>query len=190
MKGNKLFTFALFLVAVFFAVANCAPVFAADLLPAPTAAAAPDSLTTFLRQSVFPVIGALFMGILTLFLTRIGQKYKIDALTQRNNIVEQLAYQGITKAEELAAQFVGSKALLSGGDKLSIAVSHILAFMPSVTKDQAESMVHALLAQIPGTGASGNMSIASPGLTLGSLAFAGGLGAAEATPLPVAAAAA
>jgi hypothetical protein len=159
MKRFKLIAFTL-LSVVALVVCACSPVFALDTLPAHAAtAAAPDALVGFLQASVFPVVTALFMGLLSVFLNRIGQKYKVDALTQKNNIVEQLAYQGITKAEEMAAQYAGSKGALSGDNKLSIAVSHILTFMPTVTQAQAESMVHALLAQIPGVGASGDTAI-------------------------------
>ncbi|GFO67899.1 hypothetical protein GMLC_14780 [Geomonas limicola] len=156
---KKLMLACLTLVAL--VVAACTPLFAADLLPAhaPAAVSSGNVFTTFLQQSVFPIITALFMGAVSIFLNRLGQKYKVEALTQKNNIVEQLAYQGITKAEELAAKYAGSRAVLSGQDKLSVAVNHILSVMPSVTREQAESMVHALLAQIPGLGASGDTAI-------------------------------
>lgn len=117
---------------------------------------APSALATVLRESVFPLIGSLLMGVLTIFLQRVGARFKIEALTQKDNFITQLAYQGITLAEEKAAQYVGSKAALTGSQKLDIAVSHILSIMPKVPPARAEAITHAVLAQIPGTGATGN----------------------------------
>ena len=144
-----------FLVSVMLAFSALA----ADPLPAHVVGGTLDVVGPFLQQIVFPVVSALFLALLSIFLNRIGQKYKIEALTKQNSAIEQLAYQGITKAEELAAKYVGSKMQFTGDDKLSVAVSHILQFMPTVTEDQAKSMVHSLLAQIPGLGASGDTAV-------------------------------
>lgn len=148
-----------FILVALMLLCSVVTIFAADMLPAHTPLAAPNTLGTFLQQSIFPIITALFMGIVSIFLDRLGKKYKVEALTKQNNIIEQLAYQGITKAEEIAAVYAGSKAAFSGQDKLSVAVQHILSVMPKVSEDQAESIVHALLAQIPGLGASGDTAI-------------------------------
>ena len=151
----------------------CLGAFALDTIPAHAAVTQPNVVTDFLQQSVFPIVTALFMGVVSIFLNRLGQKYKVDALTQQNNIVEQLAFQGITKAEEVAAKYTDTKLALSGSDKLSIAVSHILSYMPKVSDDQAKSMVHSVLAQIPGLGASGDTVVSKgPSFTLGALADA------------------
>ena len=148
-----------FILVLCLLLCSAATIFATELLPAHAAIAAPNALSTFLQLSIFPIITALFMGIVSIFLDRLGKKYKVEALTQQNNIIEQLAYQGITKAEELAAKYAESGGAFSGQDKLSIAIQHILTFMPKVSEEQANSVVHALLAQIPGLGASGDKAI-------------------------------
>jgi hypothetical protein len=140
---------------------------AADLipahLPADVASPAPAALSGFLRDSLFPVLSALCMGFLIPLINSIGAKWKIEALTQKGNYLERLAYQGITLAEERAAQLVGSKLELTGNQKLDIAVSHVLSIMPKISEAQANDMVHAVLAQIPGVGASGATALATPG---------------------------
>jgi hypothetical protein len=111
------------------------------------------ALAAFLQATVFPVITALFMGIVVIFLRKLGEKFGIDTLTQKNNILERLALQGITLAEEKAAQLAGSRAALTGNQKLDVAVSHVLAFMPKVSTGQAAALVESMLAQISGVGA-------------------------------------
>lgn len=155
MPKNKPLVFILFILSILVASLACA----VDTVPAHVSQDAVNPLVAFLQQSIFPLITAFFMGIVTLFLNRLGKKYGIEALTQQNNLLEKVAFQGITKAEELAAIYVGSKAALTGQDKLSIAVKHILSVMPKVSQAQAESITHAILAQIPGVGASGDTAI-------------------------------
>ena len=117
------------------------------------------------------------MGVVSLFLNRMGAKYKIEAITKKGNFLEQLAFQGISFAEEQAAKYAGSKAMLNGTDKLSLAAGYIIKAMPAVTTEQAENLVHALLAQIPGAGASGNTALAAPGTSIGLAAFSTSLSA-------------
>ncbi len=126
--------------------------FAADV-PAFVDTGGGAALSAFLQGTVSPVITALFMGLVALFLRKLGEKYHIDTLTQKNNILERLALQGITLAEEKAAQLAGSRAALTGNQKLDVAVSHVLTFMPKISPNQAEALVESLLAQISGVGA-------------------------------------
>lgn len=126
--------------------------FAADPA-APVVSPAPAALATFLRESVFPLISAVLLGLLAIPLHWLGNRFKIDYLLQKDNAIERLAFQGISLAEEMAAKRVDGMAWLTGREKLDVAVSHILAAMPAVSKEQAERIVEALLAQIPGVGA-------------------------------------
>jgi hypothetical protein len=152
---KKLARFALLLlVATLFAAVACA----AD--PATVEASpAPAALVALLRDTLFPLVSALALGYLSLFLNRLGQKYKIEALTQKDNIVERLAFQGIALAEEKAAQLVGSKSALTGSQKLDVAIAYVCGAMPKLSREQADAMVHALLAQTPGIGATGDKTV-------------------------------
>jgi hypothetical protein len=136
-----------------FGVAIAADTIAAH---APLAASpAPAAAADFLRDTVFPVLTSFVLGVFTLFMNRMGQKFKIQALSDKNSFVFKLAAQGVALAEEKAAQLVGSKAALTGSDKLDIAVAHVLAYAPKLTAAQAQNIVHSVLAQIPGAGATG-----------------------------------
>jgi len=147
---KKLFTLMLTLSVL----AITALAFAAEPAATPAAVSpAPAALATFLRDSVFPLLSALLLGLLAIPLHWMGNKFKIDYLLQKDNAIERLAFQGISLAEEMAAKRVGAMVALTGSEKLDVAVSHILSAMPAVSKEQAERIVESLLAQIPGVGA-------------------------------------
>jgi hypothetical protein len=140
--------------------------FAAD--PAsPAASPAPAAVAALLKETIFPLVTALALGYLSLFLNRLGQKYKIEALTQKDNIIERLAFQGIAFAEEKAAQLVGSKSALTGSQKLDLAIAYVCNAMPKISRDQADAIIHSLLGQTAGVGATGEMAV---GGTPGALA--------------------
>lgn len=148
----------LFTTIVFFAGLVCGlpPAFAAEMIPAHIPAPAspgPAALVGFLQATVFPVLSALVMGIFTLFMNQLGQKWKIGALADKNNFLFTLAAQGVALAEERAAKFVGSVSELTGSQKLDIAVAHVLNFFPKIDPLRAQDIVHSVLAQIPGAGA-------------------------------------
>ncbi len=137
--------------------------FAADAAPVATVAAGAgvSELSAFLQGTVFPIITAFFMGLVAIFLRKLGVKFGIDTLTQQNNILERLTLQGVTLAEEKAAQLLGSRAALTGNQKLDVAVGHILSFMPTISPTQAASLVESMLAQISGVGATKDSAFAT-----------------------------
>ena len=116
---------------------------------------APAAVVAFLQQTVFPVVGSLLMGVVSMFLIKLGNKFHIDAISQKNNFLEKLAFQGITLAEEKAAQLAGSRSALTGDQKVDIAISHVLHFMPKISATQAQSIVESILAQVAGVGSTG-----------------------------------
>lgn len=138
--------------------------FAADPVAAPAVSPAPAALAAFLRDSVYPLLTAALLGLLAIPLRWLGNRFKIDYLMQRNNAIEQLAIQGISLAQEIAAKRIGSMPALTGIEKLDIAVSHVLQAMPAVSQDQAERIIQAMLAQIPGVGATKEQVISRDGL--------------------------
>jgi hypothetical protein len=157
---QKLLIFAMLLLV------TAVPALAAD--PAPAAVStAPAAVAALLKETIFPLVTALALGYLSLFLNRLGQKYKIEALTQKDNIIERLAFQGIALAEEKAAQLVGSKSALTGVQKLDLAIAYVCNAMPKVSREQADAIIHSLLGQTTGVGATGEMAI---GGTPGALA--------------------
>jgi len=128
---------------------------AADLAPPHAAPETVAGLGTLLQQTVFPVIGAFLLGLISLALKWVGRKFKLESLVQENNILMDLAHQGITLAEERSAQLMDSRVPLTGQNKLAIAIGHVLSVMPKVSEERARNIVESMLAQIPGAGATG-----------------------------------
>ena len=154
--------------AIIVIIATAAVAFGADAPAATTPAVSP--IPAFLQATVFPVLTALLTGVVSLFLTRLGAKYKIEALTKKDNFVEKLAFQGIAYAKEQAAKYAESTAPLSGDDKLSLAVGYVIKAMPAVSTEQADRLVHSVLAQVAGEGATGEAVLPTPGTNVGTLA--------------------
>ncbi len=137
------------------------PAFAADL--SPSVSVPEGTWAGIIIQYVIPPIAALFLGLLTIAIRWFGIKFKIDALTQENNYLESLAHQGIALAQERAAQYVAAdKNLLTGQNKLAIATGHILAAMPQITPQRAQSIIESVLARTPGLGATGDQVVLAP----------------------------
>jgi hypothetical protein len=134
--------------------------FAAD--PPAGAPNASVAVADVLRQSVLPVIGSFILGLLSWVLAKLGEKFKIDALRQKNNFVMQIAGQGVAYAEEKAASLVGSKSELTGSEKLDQAIAFICQAIPKLTPEQADAAAHAALAMIPGVGATADAVVAYP----------------------------
>lgn len=152
---------ALFTLAFLITLAlTSALVWAGDPVPVAVATdnTGPAALVAFLQGSIFPVVSSLLMGVVSMLLIKLGQKFHIDAISQKNNFLEKLAFQGITLAEERAAQLAGSRSALTGDQKVDIAISHVLQFMPKISATQAQSLVESLLAQISGVGSTGALA--------------------------------
>ncbi len=126
--------------------------FAAD---ATAPAASSGIMAGFLNNTLFPFLTALLMGLITYGAKLLATKYNLQILADNNDMLMKLAAQGIAFAEEKAATFADSKVPLNGNDKMTQAVSYIINAMPKVTPEQAQNAVHAVLAMIPGAGASG-----------------------------------
>jgi hypothetical protein len=152
---------------------TCALVWGGDLTPvvAGIDSPAPAAMVGFLQGTLFPVISSLLMGVVSMFLVKLGNKFHIDAISQKNNFLEKLAFQGITLAEEKAAQLVGSRSALSGDEKIDIAISHVLHFMPKISPAQAQSLVESILAQVSGVGSTGDTAYSQGTGVLGSTSF-------------------
>lgn len=170
MKKHGLLLLMVF-VWTLFALAGLA--FAADNIEATAAMLTPQPAPTtwavILQQYVIPTVAGLILGLISLGIRWLGRKFKIEALATENNFLEQLAHQGITLAEERAAQLAGSKASLTGTSKLAIATGHVLSIMPKASEARVQSVIEALLAQIPGVGATGETAITAPGGGIGVL---------------------
>jgi hypothetical protein len=149
-------------LCAFLLVALTVPALAADLIPTHLSPPPPAGLGTLLLQTVFPVVSAFLLGLTSLVLKWVARKYKLDALAKEDSFLMNLAHQGITLAEERAAQLLDSKVPLTGQNKLAIATGHILSVMPKVSETRAQALVESVLAQIPGVGATGSKAYIEP----------------------------
>lgn len=149
--------------------------FAADPLPAhsPIAEAAAGSFVAMLNGTVFPVLAAALVWFVRLGVNKLAAKWHMEGLLAHQNLLEQVALQGISLAEEKAARFAKETLAqkLNGREKMSIAIEHVTNAVPNVTADQARNIVNALLARIPGVGATGDTAVPSPGNILGGFAL-------------------
>lgn len=162
MKKVHLFL-SFLIVGVIVGLLFAAGVYAADAGTVADAAAVPtaaQSFATVLQQTVFPVIGSILLGLFSWACTKLGQKFHIDSLTQKDNLLMSIAAQGVAYAEEKAASLVGSKSELTGSAKLDLAVAYICRAIPTVSPDQAQRAATAALAMIPGVGATGAAAVA------------------------------
>ena len=115
----------------------------------------------FLTGTVFPLVTALVVGLVSLLIKRLATKYKLEGLLKHQELIEKLATQGITKAEEYAVAFINAKGgiKLSSDGKLNLAIEHIMKAMPKVSEQQATDIVHSMLARLSGVGATGDTAI-------------------------------
>src|ERR1035437_1796450 len=118
-----------------------------------------EVLSTFLSQTVLPVLGALVLGFISWAAKTVGSRFKIEALLTDNNFVTQLAAQGVAFAEEKAANYAKQAQPLSNNDKLNAAIAYVMQMAPKVTPEQAQSLVTSSLAMLPGVGATGNTAV-------------------------------
>ena len=68
-----------------------------------------DAVTAVLNQVVFPIFSGLVLSLLSILIHKVSSKYKLDILTANQDLIERAALQGISLAEEKAAQYVSSK---------------------------------------------------------------------------------
>ena len=142
-------------LTVLFVVLYAAVCFGADAAPV----AWGDTLSTFLNNTIFPILGALLTGFVSWACMKIGTKFKISALTEKNNFVTQLAAQGVAFAEEKGANYAKSLAPISSNDKLNAAIAYVMQMAPTVTTEQAQSLVTSALAMLPNAGATGTATV-------------------------------
>lgn len=112
-----------------------------------------DAIKDLLDKVVFPIFTGLILSLLSILIHRLSGKYKLDILTANQELIEKAALQGISLAEEKAAQVIQGK--IAGDTKLRIAIEHMQGVMPTITYGQARGVIEGMLARIPGVGATG-----------------------------------
>jgi hypothetical protein len=156
--------FALVFMLMLLLVVSC---FGADSIPVGVPFG--EILSDFLKQTVFPILGALVLGFISWAVKAFGTKYKIAALADNNNFLMQIAAQAVAFAEEKGAAYAKNASPLTNSDKLNSAIAYVIQMAPKVTQEQAQSLVTSALASLPGVGATGTSAV--------------GVAPAEATPV-------
>jgi hypothetical protein len=123
-----------------------------------------DTLTLavvdFVAGTVMPLVAAVVAAFAVIALRKLADKFGMESLLAQEDRLQDLARQGVALAEELAARRLKEKELkLPGGEKLNIAVAHILSLAPEISRAQAENLVEAMLGMTFGAGASGKQAV-------------------------------
>lgn len=118
------------------------------------------ALAELLGQTVWPLIAAVVAGFATIVLRKLAAKFGLEGLLAQERRLRELAHQGVALAEELAARRLKEAEIkLPGGDKLNLAVAHIMAAVPEITRSRAEALVEATLGMALGVGATGDQAV-------------------------------
>lgn len=116
------------------------------------------SLIVKVVSAVFTVLAILAVR----FLHTATKKSNSEFLRANEGLLEQLALQGIAFAEEKAASYAKAKAgssTMSNNQKLAIAAGYVNRKWPGLNKDEAESLIEAMLGSVEGVGASGTTAV-------------------------------
>lgn len=131
----------------------------------PAAAPAPaltDAVLGMVDRTVWPLLGAFVTTLLSLVLSKLSKKWGGDVLRQQHDLLEAVALQGLSYAEERAAAALKHHGVkLAGGDRMGLALEHVLAAVPAVSQNQARAVVESLLARTRGIGATGDVVVDS-----------------------------
>lgn len=126
--------------------------FAADTEPTLVGTA----VAGFFTQVIFPVLGAAAMSLVLMLLAAFRKKTGIQLSADTEAYLENLARQGIGRAEEHGADYIKRNVTkLTGNEKFDIAVAHVLTNTNvSISQEKADALVKSMLGQTKGVGAS------------------------------------
>lgn len=143
----------MFKITLLLLLLTCSTAFAAD-------ATAGDVLTGFLNSTVYPVVGAFLLGLVSLLLNKLRKKYNLEISAGMQEQLEAVAKRGIAFAQEKAdATIKANLTRFTGSDKLNAAITFIMDNSPGVTEQQAHDLVHSVLGMTSGVGASGETAV-------------------------------
>lgn len=135
-------------------------VFAADSITIPLPNV-PTVDVSGIMQSLVTLIAAFVMGLISVVLNKVRQKYGLQVSAANEQWIKDQAEHAVQYVAEIAAKKAkveDGKMKLSGNALLSTAISLVVANVPKMTREQAAVYVQAALARIPGLGATGDCS--------------------------------
>jgi len=120
-----------------------------------------DAVTSLLNNVVYPILGPLLLGLATLLLNKIRQKWNLQISADTEALLLNQAKNAIRYAEEKATAKIKTSELdgFTGSDKLNTAINQLMLSAPKISGVQAEALVHAALGMISGVGATGDKAL-------------------------------
>lgn len=106
-----------------------------------------------LVQSVLEVVAGICATALAAVLVQWLRKLGLQIEAQQQGRIEHYAAQAILYVEEKAAKQLKGKIPMPSEEKLSEATERLMAKVPGISLKEAEDIVHAVLPQLKGTGA-------------------------------------
>ncbi|HSW64298.1 MAG TPA: hypothetical protein VLH56_13470 [Dissulfurispiraceae bacterium] len=119
-----------------------------------------EALSGVMLNTVLPVAVSLIGGLVALVLAKLRQKLNIQIAKESDAWIQQQAEAAVQMvAEKAAARLKYNTMIMTKNQKLDMALAALLAKVPAISKEQADSYIHAALARIAGVGATGDKSL-------------------------------
>lgn len=119
-----------------------------------------EALSGVMLNTVLPVAVSLIGGLVALVLAKLRQKLNIQIAKETDAWIQQQAEAAVQMvAEKAAARLKYNTMIMTKNQKLDMALAALLAKVPAISKEQADSYIHAALARIAGVGATGDKSL-------------------------------
>ena len=120
-----------------------------------------DAVINLLNNVVYPILGPLLLGLATLLLNKIRQKWDLQISADTEALLLDQAKNAIRYAEEKATAKIKDSSLggVTGSAKLNTAINQLMLSAPKISEVQAEALVHTALGMVSGVGATGDKAL-------------------------------
>lgn len=133
---------------------------AADAVPAAQGTTLGAAVKDVVEGAVLPLIVSLVGILVSIVLVKLKNKFNIQLSAETEAWINKQAENAVQLvAEKAAAKIKYENIKLSGNEKLDMAIASLITKVPKITREQADSYIHAALARIPGIGATGEASL-------------------------------
>lgn len=122
-------------------------------------------LADFLSVVIFPVLGAVLLGLTGVVLNKVRQKFNIQIGQEQEAFIDSMVQKGIAYAEEKAALAIkGGVTKYTGKQKADDAIAFVLMQAPKLPMAAVEAKIMAWLGLTPGVGATGEYAVGFAGV--------------------------
>lgn len=160
IQANRLFVLMLMMVVVGMLTVLQVSVVAAAVDQVALATDYGGILADFLSTVIFPLIGAILLGLVGVVLNKIRQKWNLNISQQNEEIIDDLVKKGLAFAEEKAAAAIKAGVTkYTGNQKADEAIAFVLSQAPHLPIATIEAKVTSWLGLTVGVGATGNHAL-------------------------------